>query len=68
MYPGNAYPALRVIRGIVGDARETGLDREPQPMVYWCDNVLQPGTIFPGEDARRSQSDGRDHPAQDARA
>jgi putative ABC transport system permease protein len=34
------------IRGIVGDAREAGLDREPQPTVYFCNNLLQPGTFF----------------------
>jgi hypothetical protein len=34
------------IRGIVGDARETGLDREPPPIVYWCTGTMQPGTFF----------------------
>jgi putative ABC transport system permease protein len=34
------------IRGIVGDAREAGLDREPQPTVYWCGYAMQPGTYF----------------------
>lgn len=34
------------IRGIVGDARETGMDRTPQPVVYWCNGSLQPGTFF----------------------
>lgn len=34
------------IRGIVGDARETGLDREPVPTVYWCGGANQPGTFF----------------------
>jgi putative ABC transport system permease protein len=34
------------IRGIVGDARESGMDREPSPTVYWCYSALQPGTYF----------------------
>jgi len=43
-----ANPAQRPgeITGIVGDAREMGLDREPVPTVYWCDGSLQPGTFF----------------------
>jgi len=44
--PGNAYMTPGEIRGIVGDAREAGLDHEPQPTVYWCNNLLQPGTFF----------------------
>ena len=42
----NAYVRPGEIRGIVGDARETGLDRQPPPTVYWCDHPLQPGTFF----------------------
>jgi len=34
------------IRGIVGNAREMGLDREPVPTVYWCLGSHQPGTFF----------------------
>ena len=34
------------IRGIVGDAREQGLNVEPMPTVYWCSNVAFPGTYF----------------------
>lgn len=34
------------IRGIVGDARESGMDREPSPTIYWCYTALQPGTYF----------------------
>jgi predicted permease len=34
------------VRGIVGDARETGLDRVPGPAVYWCAAGSQPGTTF----------------------
>lgn len=44
--PGNAYLPPSVIRGIVGDARETGLDREPFPTVYWCFANAQPGQYF----------------------
>ncbi|HEX3743524.1 MAG TPA: ABC transporter permease [Bryobacteraceae bacterium] len=43
---GNSYIPPVAIDGIVGDAREAGLDREPQPTVYWCNNGLQPGTFF----------------------
>ncbi len=34
------------IRGIVGDAREAGIENPPVPTVYWCSNALQPGTYF----------------------
>jgi predicted permease len=34
------------VRGIVGDARETGLDRDAVPTVYWCTAALQPGISF----------------------
>jgi len=44
--PANAYVPPGEVRGVVGDARETGLDREPVPTVYWCFNALQPGTYF----------------------
>jgi len=44
--PGNAYIQPSEIRGIVGDARDTGLDRPPVPTVYWCWGGMQPGTYF----------------------
>jgi putative ABC transport system permease protein len=44
--PDNPYMAEAEIRGIVGDARETGLDREPPPTAYWCNGTIQPGTYF----------------------
>jgi putative ABC transport system permease protein len=44
--PGNLFIQPSVIRGIVGDARETGLDQEPVPTVYWCLGYSQPGTHF----------------------
>ena len=43
---GSAYVPPAVIAGIVGDARESGLDREPEPTVYWCGNPNQPGSHF----------------------
>jgi putative ABC transport system permease protein len=44
--PGNLHLLPAEIRGIVGDARETGLDHEPPPTAYWCSGALQPGTFF----------------------
>jgi putative ABC transport system permease protein len=34
------------IRGIVGDAREQGLNKAPAPAVYACGASSQPGTFF----------------------
>jgi putative ABC transport system permease protein len=51
--PSNPNLSPAEIRGIVGDVREMGLDREPPPTVYWCTGAMQPGTFFllrvPGE-------------------
>jgi putative ABC transport system permease protein len=44
--PGPAYNPPAEVIGIVGDARETGLDHEPSPTAYWCNAVMQPGTFF----------------------
>jgi putative ABC transport system permease protein len=44
--PANPYLPPAEIRGIVGDVREMGLDREPPPTVYWCTGAMQPGTFF----------------------
>jgi putative ABC transport system permease protein len=44
--PGNVYVPNSEVRGIVGDAREMGLDRQPVPTVYWCATLFQPGTHF----------------------
>jgi predicted permease len=43
-----ANPSLQPseIRGVVGDAREMGIDKEAAPTVYWCGAFLQPGTHF----------------------
>ena len=34
------------IRGIVGDAREEGLHREPGPTVYWCTSASGPDPFY----------------------
>ena len=34
------------IRGVVGDARERGMNREPAPTVYWCFTAAQPGAYY----------------------
>lgn len=34
------------IRGIVGDAREEGVNREPSPTVYWCMSVSGPDPFY----------------------
>jgi putative ABC transport system permease protein len=44
--PANQYIAPAEITGVVADARETGLDREPAPVAYWCSGTAQPGTWF----------------------
>ena len=43
---GNNFASAGEIRGIVGDARETGLDRDPPAIAYWCGGFFQPGTYF----------------------
>ena len=44
--PGNLYVPSSRISGIVGDAREMGIDRAPVPTIYWCVSPFQPGTHF----------------------
>jgi len=34
------------IRGIVGDARERGMDHAPVPTAYYCSDAIQPGLFF----------------------
>jgi putative ABC transport system permease protein len=41
-----ASPAGGEIRGIVGDAREEGMNKEPPPTVYWCVTAAQPGAYY----------------------
>jgi putative ABC transport system permease protein len=43
---GLGYSGPAEIRGIAGDARESGLDRAPAPTVYWCAPIAEPGTYF----------------------
>jgi putative ABC transport system permease protein len=40
----NAAPGE--IRGVVGDAREVGINREPVPTVYWCSTAAEPGIYY----------------------
>jgi putative ABC transport system permease protein len=44
--PSSIYFPTAVVRGIVGDARERGLDREPVPTIYYCGLIMQPGLYF----------------------
>jgi putative ABC transport system permease protein len=44
--PGNIYIRPSEVTGIVADAREMGMDKEPAPTIYWCTYPFQPGTRF----------------------
>jgi len=44
--PVNPYWKASAIRGIVGNAREEGLEHEAGPVVYWCDNSPVPSPAF----------------------
>ncbi|MGI9072101.1 MAG: ADOP family duplicated permease [Bryobacteraceae bacterium] len=39
-------PSPAEIRGIVADAREQGLNRQPAPTVYWCVSAPDPSPYF----------------------
>jgi predicted permease len=43
---GFGAPGPVVIQGVVGDAREQGLDRAPSPTVYWCFAAPGPAPFF----------------------
>lgn len=43
---GNVAPRPARIMGVVGDAREHGINREPTPTVYFCGNPAQPFRVF----------------------
>ena len=44
--PSSAYFPTAVVRGIVGDTRERGLDHDPVPTIYYCGLIMQPGLYF----------------------
>jgi putative ABC transport system permease protein len=44
--PGNTFVPAGEIRGIVGDAREAGMNREPGPTVYWCMSAPDPDPYY----------------------
>ena len=44
--PANPFLASSRIVGVVGDAREEGLNREPPAIVYWCNAAPLPTPIF----------------------
>jgi putative ABC transport system permease protein len=44
-FPNPAAPPIK-IRGIVADARETGINRPPVPVLYSCGATAQPNTLF----------------------
>jgi putative ABC transport system permease protein len=43
---GVSFALQGEIRGIVGDAREQGLNREPGPTVYWCMSAPMPDPYY----------------------
>jgi putative ABC transport system permease protein len=43
---GSAFLSPGEIRGIVGDAREEGLNHEPGPTVYWCTSAPDPDPFY----------------------
>jgi putative ABC transport system permease protein len=43
----NSFPVRpNNILGVAGDARETGLNQEPVPTVYWCGSLPDPGRVY----------------------
>ena len=43
---GTPFPVTAEIRGIVGDAREQGLNTDPMPTVYWCLSPATPNRYY----------------------
>jgi putative ABC transport system permease protein len=43
---GQTFVPIGQIRGIVGDAREEGLNREPGPVAYWCTSAPLPDPFY----------------------
>jgi putative ABC transport system permease protein len=43
---GNSFLSPGRIRGVVGDARESGINREPGPAVYWCFSAPMPDPYY----------------------
>ena len=44
--PSSTFLPPGEIQGIVGDAREAGLDHEPGPTVYWCTSAADPDPFY----------------------
>jgi putative ABC transport system permease protein len=44
--PSSPYFPSAVVRGIVGDTRDRGLDHEPVPTIYYCGLIMEPGLYF----------------------
>ncbi|HTM25637.1 MAG TPA: ABC transporter permease [Vicinamibacterales bacterium] len=44
--PRNSFLGAARILGVVGDAREQGLNQEPPPIVYWCNAAPVPAPLF----------------------
>lgn len=44
--PSNQFFPVGEIRGVVGDAREEGLNHAPEPTVYWCISGAAPDPYY----------------------
>ena len=44
--PSSASTRPSTILGVVGDAREAGINHEPVPTVYWCQTLYNPDRVF----------------------
>jgi putative ABC transport system permease protein len=43
---GSTFVQTAEVRGVVADAREAGLNREPGPVVYWCMSAPMPDPSY----------------------